>query len=424
MSEPSTDRFRDLATVVAPAVLMPEFDDLSRRARRHRAQRRGIAAVAAMAAVAAAVGVPAMAGYRPVDTVARIAGALTGDAPRYFGGSAGMAFVDPTTGYRFSDRCTKRAVPCELRLEATTDGGRSWQRRPAPSLAVPGKGQPADPLVQVLGRRSLLLTTGARRLLSTDGGQHWAAAPPPVAAPIAGAQETDVVDVTCAKEDCKQLRVVVVGAMTGAEAPLLNQPPLPVLYGAHARGSDGSIWVSGKRADGNTAVSTSHDGGRTWTTRPLPGWHPFSDAMFHLATVDGRTAFAAILSGPERPRDLPIARTDDGGLTWHLLPRPRGLVDADVLDMAVLPDGRLAISQQRPRPGVFASTDGISFARVGKVPVGLFFQPFPGGLLGEVESPVGVGDSEAYLTTDGRDWLKIRWETALDPGSQLNGPGS
>jgi photosystem II stability/assembly factor-like uncharacterized protein len=407
MSDLTPDRLRDLAMVVAPAVLTPEFDNLRRAARRRRARRNGLVTATAAVAVAGAAVAGSTSWEIPRGSAGRHPDHRPATVSAYRGSGDGMVFLTTSTGYRFSYLCSARPASCQLRLAATTDGGHTWQARPVPRPPTPAKDGATDLAIQVLGPRTLLLPTGDERgLLSTDGGFHWAAISRRVTAPVAAVRKSDVAFVSCAQTGCTHSRLVVADPATGAEAPLRNQPPLTVLYQNEVIGSDGSIWVSGKAADGRTAVASSHDGGRSWVTSALPGLGPANETTLNVVTWDGRRAYAVVIAAGTNSRDVPIARTDDSGRTWLPLPLARGaLGPAAALSAAVLPDGRLAITQQDPRLGVVASSDGVTFERLGDAPAIQFFAPFPGGLLGQGDGPDGA--PAIFLTTDGHTWRNL-----------------
>lgn len=412
----SPDRFRDLATVVAPAVLAPAFEDVHRAARRRHTRRTTIATLAVVAGVALAVSTPAIVGLRPAEPPSRGTGGPPGEkVPDYRSGGGGLTFVSPSTGYRFVSRCPNRPVPCQLTLETTGDGGRTWQRRPVPRLGMPESDGRNDPFMEVLGPRLLRLTAGDNQQLSTDGGHRWAAAPP-VAEPVAAAAKSDLVYMECRTEPCT---VLAIDPATGIQAPLRTQPPLAVAE-LLTTATDGSIWVQGRDAAGALNASVSRDGGLTWTMRAIPGLEDDAEPSFAVLTWDGRTAYAVNLhtTGTDlpTPTELPIARSDDGGLTWRRLPPAQGLVPAAMLAAAILPDGRLAISQRRPHAGLFVSSDGITFERDRGVPGLISMQAFSGGVLGEADRPLpgspGKGflqepGTQPYLTTDGRTWRAL-----------------
>ncbi len=416
MSEPTHDRtrerFNDLATAVAPAVLTPGFDEVHRSARRRRTRRTSAVTLAVVAGLVLVASTPSMLGLKPAETLNRVTGGLLGE-PQYRGGGYSADFVTPSIGYRSLTRCPVDPVPCKVTLEATSDGGRTWQSRPVPSLPRPAKDGRNDPRVQVLGSQSLLLISGDTRQLSADGGRHWAAAPSQTAEPVDAAAPTDLVVLTWSKAGPN--RLVVVERSTGSEAPLRTQPPVVHLDGVQ-RGTDGSLWAWGRDAAEEFVALVSHDGGRTWMIRTVAGLKGVTDTSLRLLTVDGRTAYALNLAVDDDATELPIARTVDGGLTWRTLAPVQGLTPSAALDAALLPDGRLAITQQQPHPGLFVSSDAVNFERVPGVP-GMFpMIPFAGGILGYGDRSL-PGDprtgyrqqpgTQLYMTTDGKTWRPL-----------------
>jgi len=418
MSDPhdglSPKRFHDLSTVIAPAVLTPDFDDVYRLARHRRTRRTTLAALACVAAVAAvtvAVTAP-IAGLRLGQSSEDQPAGKASEGPRrvttpYTAGGNTIDFLSPSTGYWFSYRCPDPPGRCEFRLQATGDGGRTWQPRPVPGPPMPVPN--ISPEMIVLGPRYLLLTRGDQRQLSNDGGFHWTPAPTRSAAPVATVTEMKRLRIGCLNADCTRSHLVVVDPATGAEAPLRRQPQLRAMSMPQYP-SDGSIWIAGQDIRGQSALATSHDQGQSWTTRPVPiptdgsaDWAPA------VTTINGRTAYALGIVGSDA-RELPIARTDDGGTSWRHLRHLTGPVDPPtVRDAVLLPDGRLAITQQQLRhpgagPYVVVSSDGVTFHRLASAPPISSFIPFPGGVIGEGDQDDG---GRVYLTLDGSTWRPL-----------------
>lgn len=124
-------------------------------------------------------------------------------------------------------------------------------------------------------------------------------------------------------------------------------------------GGDSDVAVSGEDAiyfaDQHTAetVSSSRDGGRTWFTQPLGSGAPLTDRQWLV--TDGPLGAWLAYNGV---RGAMIARTLDGGRSWHAL----GNVPEDDCfrgNLARAPDGTLYLAGCNSEgPGVGVSTDG------------------------------------------------------------------
>lgn len=435
----SPDRFRSLATAVAPAVLAADFDALRGAARRRRARRTSVVALAVVTGLSLAITAPTIVGFRPAQTLSQVTRGLLGDD--YRSGGQGMVFVNASTGYRHVTRCPDPPAECDLTLEATADGGRTWQRRPVPRLPMQEEVESDTPSVDVIGPRSLLLIAdGKRQKLSIDGGYHWTAPPTRSGEPVAAASQSDLVRAACPdvwslsselvgqwKGGCARPELVAINSATGVDAPLASQPPLAVVTDAF-RGADGSVWAQGTDAAARPSAAVSRDGGQTWIARPIPGLEDGpGQLLLQVVTRNGRTAYALRLPTSDEAQELPIARTDDGGLTWHSLPRDRGRpVRARAIFAHVLPDGSLAVNQYKPNPDksnpvnpeaptTSVSSDGVTFERLGGVPSLVQMQAFPGGTLGVVDPTVVSAGTQIYVTTDGDTWRALPlWDTELN----------
>ena len=419
MSDPTSNRFSDLATALAPAVRTPGFDDVHRVARKRRHTRTAITVAAVVVGVAFAASLPAITHLRAGDLPSQTPAGSAGDPyvgpgrSTWFpdpetGYMQGLTFVSPSTAYRFRTSCAAGAVTCDFILEVTDDGGRSWQRRPAPVPALPPNADRNNPLITLLGTRALLLTLGDMYQLSTDGGSHWTKQAAPKS--TKSVSSSRLLDLSCPGASCENPRVVALDTKTWAAAPLRNQPPLPAMAGSTRVGADRSVWIAGRDRDGRAAVSVTRDGGRSWLTRTLPGAEPKPDQMhvvnlgMDVATRNGKTAYA-IESGS---RDPQIYRTADGGRTWQLLSAPRGFRPAEDVATTVLPDGRLVVTRVGWHE-TLASSDGVTFSKLVDVPMMDSFTSFPGGVFGQLTPTDVKAIPEMSVTTDGRTWQRQPW---------------
>jgi hypothetical protein len=153
--------------------------------------------------------------------------------------------------------------------------------------------------------------------VSTDGGRTWRTvrlADEPVPAVPAGSY----VDLMRLGDTGK---LVAVDPRTGRAAPLASQPGFTLLC-VEADPAQTVLVATGYQVDGgneSTRLAVSRDGGRTWSTHPLPVGY-FSEPP---STADGITLYL-VGSVPEisagEPHEMvqlhPISFSTDGGATW------------------------------------------------------------------------------------------------------------
>ncbi|WP_426511919.1 hypothetical protein ACPPVO_15595 [Dactylosporangium sp. McL0621] len=202
---------------------------------------------------------------------------------------------------------------CPGRLLGSDDGGVTWTERyrgivdaieaPAPgAVAAHFDGDPSSETKHV----------------SIDGGRTWKLVRPVggtvAAVPMGGwticTDERDPAGNNPGPYECV-LRGVDPG--TGEARRLVNPPGLrPAMVLPAPLGT--GLWVSGTGPDGHLGLAVSHDGGRTWRTHLFAESDPADPGVVSVATVDGATAYAVVLSG--NPGRLLVYRTSDAGQTW------------------------------------------------------------------------------------------------------------
>jgi hypothetical protein len=299
---------------------------------------------------------------------------------------------------------------CRARLLGSDDAGRTWKvRSDAPGMdwiAAPRHG------VLVGGRDSDRFVPGQR--VSADGGRTWRTVTltgDTVPAVPAGAYVDRILV-------GPEQKVVAVDPRTGRATPLASQPGFSVIC-VEANPAH-SLLVATGLADEKTTQSAklgvSRDGGRTWSTHPMPGDRVFEPP----STVDGTTLYQ-IGSGPvaaaenvaganqEPVRFHLISVSTDGGATWI----GRDVTDGYYVRTGfVTADGAHVVVATGPRGDVafWVSRDkGATYQRQNKLP-GL---PASYETMYEIVPATGAyvaradGSLTFYRSTDGWNWRKV-----------------
>jgi hypothetical protein len=377
MGEPD---FAGLRAEVEAATVMPEFDLIRNRARRVRGRTRlaGLASVLGTLLVLAPAGIAAQQARAGQHVPAlRIDNSDRPPAP----------VAVPSTSVRVAVRAAAAldlmhvwialdvCVPtgCNLQVTPLTDAGPVQPVRTS-LLRTRPTDRLSDVTLGLVGRSRLWVSGdvgGAGQQykmidqgLTADAGST----PPPVARD---------------GEPVGQTRpygpLVVVDPTSGRTTPLTAQPPLrtPTLFtGVDSRRG---IWATGALG-GQPAVSVSHDGGRTWSTRRFPATPVDQPPV--LATFDGKLAYLFTVSAGR----LRQWRSADGGSTWaESSPRMSWPAGADgAFGAVVRPNGSVLVWRDGPPAMVFLeSADGRTY-RDAPGPAGVVV-PVPGGyvLVGE-----------------------------------------
>jgi hypothetical protein len=353
MSELDTS-LRGLRDELHAAIPVPSVGGVAGRARTRR--RTQLAAIVAVIAVALAVPV-----LRSFSTSVEPA-----ERPRP-AQSFVVDFADADHGYALATHCPENGEGCSFSVYATTDGGRSWQRRvlpgPASSYLV------AE--LYVLGPDLLAIDRRNSRLYSADAGRSWQEVayewPANEGAPISpGGLLTGVcVRQPSTQDVCRELGTIVPG--TGKTRTVPSQPPLYLKRIGSTATAGGRWWTTGRNtATGKWSVAVSGDAGRSWATSKL--------AVAGVPSVDGWSLVerngVMYLTANDVMSLLGVWRsTDDGGTwtpTWFMSERtglPR-MVGSPV----AAGDGTLILSDGK---STYVSTDqGLTFRRTGDDPHG------------------------------------------------------
>ena len=139
---------------------------------------------------------------------------------------------------------------------------------------------------------------------------------------------------------------------------------LAALMAGWFKGDDAPCPHNPKRPYSRTYVCESRDGGATWSFLANVAYGHIGSEGYNegsmKALADGRlmTALRTGSMSDKNCQDNPImvSTSDDGGATWT--PPRRTGVNGAFPDLLVLPDGTLAISYGRPGASIVFSTDG------------------------------------------------------------------
>jgi hypothetical protein len=419
MAEPD---FAGLRSGVEAATRIPEFDSVTRRAKRVRRRdigRRmvgtlvaiGLLLPAGLAAVRAAPhdsniqgGRDVQIGLEPPDatptpspstapavTIWAVAGSRIGSL---------YAAVDVCQPADRSTRCSLQVVP----LGATAQE----QREPIATSEL--RADPADSLTDVtllaLTPTSLLLSgigpdgeRRSRRINLSGGGAEIAPEPLDATKPTAG----DLV---------VQLRrygeLSFVRQIDSRAFRLQNQPPIKESTLVTSIPPDRGWWVTGIDPDtGEVAVAVSRDLGQSWQVRSL-GMRPgMADPV--LTTGDGDTVFVFLRTAA----GIQQRRSTDGGLTWEPLnaqmPWPFRSNDAvdRTLGAVVRGDGSLLIWVEEPPGAVFLDS----------VDSGASYRPTSGPsgpIVAVIDGFVTISDPPS-VSYDGHTWAALPRPAILLP---------
>ncbi|MFF9843657.1 WD40/YVTN/BNR-like repeat-containing protein [Streptomyces sp. NPDC013740] len=352
------------------------------------------------------------------------------DAPGLPGWAHSVGFAADGSGFTLLVQCvTDPARPaegfCRQQVAVLDAGARGWALRatPLPEIA-PSRGVSAQLLV--LGSGRALVEDGGgeepeRSWFTRDGGRSWREVDRRTVGTAPEIPAGAVLTTACAAppgpvtpDACVRERLVVVSPGDGRRRALARVPAL----GAHPQPApvaepDGSWWVSGTDpVTGRVAVAVSRDGGRRWTTGPLPS--TATTPGHGVAVAVGPDAVYAAELGEVRggaPVMNPLRalhRSLDGGRSWTRTwttgpaAEPRSLQGLPVPG----PGGRVTVGAALETYG--SADGGRTFRRTG---AGTSWVRRTGvGLLKEE-------DRCQYLTSrDGVRWAEFRLACEDPPG--------
>lgn len=403
--------FSGLRADLEASVVPPEFDEVARRARRHRTRGR----LATGAAMLCVVGILAPTGFLATrDTGVSPAGSPDATASVAVGPPSTPSALLPTGRdttpqvsivavdgadldhvYALVDVCLGQS--CDLQLTPVSDD--AWGTGPVRTGLL--RAEPTDWLsgygLNALSETTLVVsavTAGGQRAyrrIDLHGEAPSHSARPLTAPPIRIA----ITSATGALE--------TLDPDSGEYQPLPSQPPLDDIQVVGGIPAAAGLWLTGiDPSSGRVSVATSRDAGRTWTATPLAviaGVQPPS-----LASRDGTTAYLLVRAND---RTMRLYRTRDGGHSWTRLPVALPWSDdpTAAYGIVMLPDGSL-LSWLGTDPTKYARSadDGETFTRVSG----------PGGPVIAVPDGYVAVSRRPKLSSDGVTWTEAALPYQVD----------
>ncbi len=397
--------FSDLRASIEQNTYLPEFQEVTRRARKHTRRRRlattakilGVLTVATPGLIVAGVVIDHVSHAQTITIVGLDDGnnnsvPVPTPKPKVITRTVVAADgIDMAHSYGLVDVCS--AGICNLQLSQISPPTESnvtqrlglLRQRPTDTLT--------DPRIVVVNADTVIISAvvgqSARvyqTLNVTTAAGTINSAPRPIQTTVQGA-------------------IRVVKGPYGQPATLVHQPPVsePVLESETA-----GWWVCGTTPDnGELAVSVSRDDGRTWSTHPL-GLLP--DAVTAsasptlprsisggpvLATSNGVDVYVLVTSGGQ----MVLTRSGNGGLTWSPTATAEVWPTGTSYGMVAKPDGSLL---------VWFTNDGVT-TYLRSVDHGETFLPdtgplAPGGTLVQVRDGFISLGTEPATSRDGATW--------------------
>ncbi len=407
--------FEGLRSDLETATRLPEFDRVTKRARKVR--QRDLGRRLAISVAAIAVLLPAgVAGWQAAPKSPSVQSNQIGPdrpdvttTPSPEPSTPAVATIRAIAGSRISalyaavDVCrpVERKTACSLQVVPLAVTAQNQR----PPIAVSElRDDPTDPLQEVtlqsVTPHSLLLSgirrDGERKYRRIDlrgGGLDIAPEPLDHVVPAVG---DPAVQLT---------RYGEVSFIRQADARVLRsptQPDLKEIVLVTSVAPENGWWVTGVDPEnGEAAVAVSHDLGQNWTTVPLGVRPGMGDPV--LATGDGDTAYVFVRTAG----GIQQRRTIDGGLTWHSLdtamPWPsfgaRGEAVERRLGAVVRRDGSLLVWAEEEPGAVFLESNDLG---------GSYRQATgPSGPIVAVQDGfVALGDPPV-ISYDGHSWAPL-----------------
>jgi hypothetical protein len=392
--------FSELRADVEHGTYLPEFQEVTRRARKHKMRRRlattakilGVLSVATPGLIVGGVVIDHV--YRaPAETVMGFSGAgqeqsLATTAPAPVTRSVVAADgIDLAHSYALVDVCSGRS--CSLQLSQIDPRSTSGMAQRVGLLRQKSTDVLNDPRVVVVNTSTAIVSA----MVGTAGRQYqtidMAAASGAVSSALRPVQTT------------VQGAIRVVKGATGLPATLPHQPAVSV---PELASESGGWWVCGTApGSGELAVSVSRDRGGSWSTHTLGLLPDVTDASGStetlagatLATSDGINVYVLVLSGGQ----MVLTRSLDGGQTWA--PTAIGEVwpTGSKYGLVTRADGSLLV--WFTRAGVTTYLRSVDHGETFTPDVG---PPAPGGAIVKVEDGYLTLGSNPTVSRNGMTW--------------------
>jgi hypothetical protein len=335
--------FDDLREAVENDTYLPEFEEVKRRARRHKRWR-----ILINAARVLGVLIVAAPGFAIGDVVfTHIYNPAKQATHTTRGGDGGGTSVDGVTPtltpvtrsvvavdgtdlahtYALDDVCAGRS--CDLQLTQVNPSAvdalaeRVGLLRTSPSDTI------TNPQIVVVNETTVIVSAN----VNSSPRQYLTLSVNP--------EPGRVLSTPRPVQTTAQGPIRVVNSDSGPALPIDSQPPVsePVLAN-----DVGGWWVCGTTPAGELAVSVSHDDGRVWTTHRtglLPDAStPGSTAGAALATADGTHVYLMMRSRG----GIALIYSGDGGMTWDPIATSKTWPNATTYSLVITPDGSLLAS--------------------------------------------------------------------------------
>ncbi|GAA1026137.1 hypothetical protein GCM10009557_02750 [Virgisporangium ochraceum] len=228
---------------------------------------------------------------------------------------------------------------CQFPIVGSDDGGKTWTRRSTDrrllgATVLDGQMLFADeiPFPYVAG-------PNVDPVVSQDGGRTWQKVTISTntveAVPDGGTVWSDYYH-----KDAPVDAVVALDPVTATLSPLAHQPDLQSRSQMQLSRTTGTTWVAGTK-DGQPAVATSHDRGRTWKNATIPA---SGCAVFRLSVVGEA---ATVTCTQDHQGSIRVFRSTDDGATFPEIKPPQPF-PTDANTVWAFPNGTVVAAPAGP----------------------------------------------------------------------------
>jgi photosystem II stability/assembly factor-like uncharacterized protein len=304
----------------------------------------------------------------------------------------------------------------QVRLAATSDGGRHWVTSGA-EIPAPPQSPVLEQVAAVDGARTWVVSSTGKLLVTGNAGATWSTLPlpaPVVAAASAGgwlwALSCPPVTGSTCRPEVERMRLPTGAWTVTRPGPLVSllQPQLDVLSATAA-----VVVLAGARA----ALASTADGGTRWTVRATPAGPQHmclgSEGIGVLFTAAGQRDWWLLCTGGAAAGSSTKAlmRSADAGQTWttaawvpslETAGRPGTLPHQDAIALAAASPRVLWLATPNT---VTVSTDGgVTWSRSMFNPLGTFGQF---DVLSGTQAWLLATDAGLWHSTDGTAWRPV-----------------